>query len=168
MSNFGANQGTQTFVKTDTVGTEVYQYIKLDIGAAGVSVPFTGTLLQVSTLNSLTTGTVDTIGLTHANYFGTTVFTGTSTMGTIKPSLGAGTRIYVTDLIISVGSASNVVIGDGTITTPIAGTFFFGANGGLTSNFRTPMRTSQGGTLVFQQSAAIGSCTITVNGYFAP
>lgn len=154
--NILINQGTQTNVPVDTIGTVNYPIVKLDIGPLNTSTPFTGTM------------PVDNITTLPANYFGTTVFTGTSTMGTIKPSLGAGTRIYVTDLIISVGSASNVVIGDGTITTPLAGTYFFAANGGLTSNLRTPIRTSQGGTLVFQQSAAIGSCTITALGYFGP
>lgn len=158
----GINVGTAQGVAIDTISGTAYPVMKLDMGTSGVSNPFSGTL------NTIQNGTVDTIGLINANYFGTTVFTGTSTLGTIKAAVGAGTRIYVTDLIISVGSASNVVIGDGAASTPLAGTFFFAANGGLTSNFRSPIRTSQGGTLVFQQSAAIGSCTITALGYTAP
>ena len=155
MSGITVTEGTQSNIATDKIGTVNYQIVKMDVGALGASSPFTGTV------------GVDNTSL-PATYWGTTIFTGTNTMGTIKAAVGAGTCIYVTDLIISVGSASQVVIGDGTITTPLAGTYFFAANGGLTANFRSPIRTSQGGTLVFAQSAAVGSCTITALGYTAP
>ncbi len=159
------NQGTQTAIAIDSIGTVDYQVIKLDIGALGSSSPFTGSIPQVGTLS---VGTVSTVGLIHPNYFSTTVFTGTNTLGTVKTSPGAGTRIYITDILVSVGSPSNVVLGDGAASTPLTGTLFFAQNGGVALPFQTPLRTSQGGTLVFQQSAAIGSCTVTVNGFTAP
>jgi hypothetical protein len=146
-------QGTQTIVAADTVSGAQYQIVKLDTGAAGASSPFTGTL--------------SSIPVVIPTYWSATVNTGTNTMGTIKAAVGAGTRIYVTDLIVSVGSASNVVIGDGTVTSILAGTFNFAANGGLTSNYKQPLMTSQGGTLVYQQSAG-GPMCIVATGYTAP
>lgn len=160
MAGININQGTQTNVATDAVGTVNYQIIKLDRGAAGASSLFTGT---VDAVTNLATGTVSTIGLSHPNYWGTVVSSGTSTMGTIKAAV-AGSVIYVTDVTISVGSASNVSICSGTSTIPILGSLFFNANGGLVGNYNTPLQTVSGSALVYIQSAN-GPLTIQAAGY---
>jgi hypothetical protein len=190
------NEGTQTNIATDPVGTVNYQKIKLDIGAAGVSSLFTGTIPAVSnlatgtlasvanvvkgtitkieggtigvvaagTVTSLTAGTIQTYGLRHADAFSTVVSTGTNTMGTIKATV-AGSSIYVTDLIISAGSATNVEIASGGTSTPIMGTLFLSAQGGAVMNFVIPMMTASGSALVYKQSTAVSPLSITCNGY---
>lgn len=162
------NQGTQTQIYTKTnAGTEV-QVIKLDIGSGTTLQDFGGTVLAVNnvangTINRINGGTVDTIGFIHPDKFATVVSSGTSTLGTIKAAV-AGSAIFVTDITISAGSASNVVVASGGTSTPILGTLFFNANGGMVGNFRTPLSTAVGSALVFQQSAN-GPLTFTVEGY---
>ncbi len=171
MAQFQVTQGTQSNLANDPVGTNIYPISKIDIGAAGASVPFTGTFLggtidkgtiaQVGTVNS---GTVDSVSQMPPNYWGTTVSNGTTTLGTIKPAV-SGSAIFVTDLIISVGTlASNVVIGAGGTSTPFIGTLSFAANGGMVSNFRVPGSVTSGSALVYQQSVGI-PLTITAQGF---
>lgn len=192
MSNVLITQGTQTAIITDTVGTERYQVVKLDTGAAGASVPFTGTLGAVTnlaggTLTALTKGTISvgtfamttgtlaggtlqagtvlTIGMRHADEFATVVSTGTNTLGTIKAAV-SGSQIFLTSLIVSAGSATNVEIASGGTSTPIIGTMFFNANGGAAlMPIDPPVRTVAGSALVYKQSAAISPLTITATGY---
>jgi len=110
------------------------------------------------------TGTMQIIGLRHADEFATLVSSGTSTLGTIKGGV-SGSAIYITGLVISVGSASNVVIASGGTSTPILGTLFFNANAGVVAMpFDPPIRTASGSALVYQQSTN-GPITITVVGY---
>ncbi len=186
MSGISINQGTQTNIAADTVGTTNYQLIKLDVGVAGASSLFTGTLKETTTLvggtitalakgtisagtfamttgtlaagtilagtiTNLVSGTVDTIGLMNANAFGTTVTSGTSTLGTIKGSV-AGSSIYITDIVVAAGAATNVVIGNGGTSIPVLGTLFFNPNSGIVSNFRTPIQLTTGSSLVYRQS----------------
>jgi len=168
MAQFQVTQGTQTNLANDPVGTNVYPISKIDIGAAGVSSLFTGTLgaitnLAGGTVSIITAGTVDTIGLINANAWATVVSTGTNTLGTIKAAV-SGSQIFVTDITVSVGSASNVVVASGGTSTPVWGTLFFNANGGAISNFRSPLATTSGSALVYQQSVG-GPMTIQAGGY---
>ena len=189
------NEGTQTDVYTVVnAGTEI-QVVKLDVGSGTAISDFGGTLVAVNnlvngtvrisvgtlttgtlqnlvsgTINALaagtiTNGTVLDIGLRHADEFATVVSTGTNTLGTIRAAV-TGSAIYVTGLVISVGSASNVVIGNGGTSLPLLGTLFFNANGGIAlTPINPPLRTTAGSALVYQQSAAISSMTIAVQGY---
>ncbi len=174
MSGVLITQGTATNIQTDLVGTTNYQIVKLDRGIAGASSLFTGTIDAVTNLaagtvtalgkGTVATGTVDVVSQFPPNPWGTTVTTGTNTLGTIKP-LVSGSAIFVTDLIISAGSATTLVIGMGGTSTPLIGTLSFAANGGLVSNFRTPGSVTSGSALVFQQSAAISPLSITAIGF---
>lgn len=173
------NQGTQTAIATDTVGTVNYQVVKLDVGASGLSSAFTGTLGAVTNLaagtvtalakgtisaGTINTGTIDAISQLPPNAWGTVVSGGTSTLGTIKAAV-AGSVIYVTHMIVSVGSASNVVIASGGTSTPIGGTYFFNANGGIVDTpINPPLQTTSGSALVYQQTAN-GPITITAGGF---
>lgn len=176
-------QGTQTNISVDNIGGAAgtnYQVVKLDVGAAGATSPFTGTLGAVTNLaggtvtalakgtisaGTINIGTVDTVSAIHTNYFGTTVTSGTSVLGTIISAAGAGTRIYITDLMISVGAGTTeVILANGGTATPLVGTMSFTAFGGLVSNFRTPIRTGTNGTLVFKQTAN-QTLSITVAGF---
>ena len=126
----------------------------------------TGTLqnLVSGTINS---GTVESlnIGRRHADEFATVVTTGTNVLGTIRAAV-AGSAIYVTGLVISVGSATNVEIASGGTSTPITGTFYLNANGGVAlTPIDPPLRTASGSALVYKQSAAISPITITAVGY---
>ena len=180
------NEGTGTPLQADLVGTVNYPTFKLDQGAAGAASLFTGTLGAVTNLAggtvtslvkgtistgtfSMTTGTVavgtvDSVSQLPPNSFGTTVNTGTNVLGTIRAAV-AGSQIFVTDLIIAVGSATNVEIASGGTSTGIVGTMYFNANSGIVSNFRTPVFTAAGSALVFKQSAAISPMSITVQGF---
>jgi hypothetical protein len=159
MSNIQVTQGTQTAIRSTAISANEYQHVIVNQGTTADS-PFTGTFLG----GTINTGTVDSVSQFPPNYFGTTVSTGTTTLGTIKPAV-AGSAIFVTDLIISVGTlASNVVLGMGGTSTPLIGTLSFAANGGMVSNFRTPGSVTSGSALVYQQSAGI-PLSITVNGF---
>jgi len=122
--------------------------------------------LAKGTVTSVEGGTVDTnaIPIAHADEFSTTVSSGTSVMGTIKP-LVSGSAIYITDLIVSAGGATNVEIASGGTSTAIIGTLHFAANGGMCApNFKVYPRTASGSALVYKQSAD-EALTITCNGY---
>lgn len=136
-ANILITQGTQSNVPVDLIGTQNFPIMKVDRGLPGVT-----------SFNAP---------------FGTTITSGTSTLGTIKAAV-AGSAIYVTDIIVSVGSASNVVIGMGGTSTPLIGTLSFAANGGIAMPFNTPGSVTSGSALVYQQSAN-GPLSITVNGF---
>lgn len=154
-------QGTQTAINTSLNGTVHTQVVKLDVGAGTAYSEFTGTILAV---NNAGTGSTLPIGLRHADEFATVISTGTSDLGTIRGSV-AGSSIYVTSLVVSAGSATNVVLASGGTSTPIGGTWFFNANGGLSAQFDPPLRTAAGSALVYKQSTAISPLTITTTGY---
>jgi len=174
-------QGTQTEIYVKENGGTAIQVVKLDIGAGTAVSDFGGTLADITkvsnlakgtitkleggTLGVLSAGTVSTIGLTHADAWATTVSSGTSTLGTIKAAV-SGSLIYVTDLIVSVGSiASNVTIASGGTSTPMIGTLHLAAFGGAVVNFRTPLSTASGSALVYQQSGTGSPLSITALGY---
>ena len=175
-SPVGINQGTNTFLPGDSVGTVVYPVVKLDVGAAGASSAFTGTLGAVTNLaggtvsiltagtvtalgkGTVSAGTVDTISQFPPNPWQVAVSTGTTTLGTIKAAV-AGSAIFVTDLVVSAGSATTVVIGMGGTSTPFIGTLSLAQYGGLVSNFRVAGSVTSGSALVYQQSVA---CPLTV------
>lgn len=166
MSNVLINQGTELPIMTDTVGTLRYQVIKLDVGASGAAVPFVATTpITVGTLNKGTVvGTVDVVSQDAPGAFATTIASGTSTLGTIKAAVG-GSVIYVTDLVVSVGTvASNVTIASGGTSTPMMAPLSFAANGGMVSNFSVPIRTASGSALVYKQSFD-GVLSITASGF---
>jgi hypothetical protein len=158
------NEGTLTAIKTTTDSGAEIQHVRNDGGTVGVlSNLVTGTVARVGTVQNVNFGTFDTF-YRHPDRFGTVVSTGTNTMGTIKAGI-AGSAIYVTDLIISAGSATNVEIGNGGTSLPLIGTLHLAANGGAVMNFNTPINTSAGSDLVYKQSTAISPLTITCNGY---
>lgn len=150
------NEGTETAILTTLIGGTETQIVRLDVGTGTTASNFGGTILN------LNFGTTDTF-YRHPDAFATVVSSGTSVMGTIKAGV-AGSAIYVTDLIVSVGSASNVEIGNGGTDLPLIGTLSLAANGGAIMNFRTPINTSAGSSLVYKQSANI-PLSISCQGY---
>ena len=182
------NEGTQTNIYSiENAGTEI-PYVKLDAGVGSAVLDWGGTIPTVDNLNNgtvrisvgtvatgtiqnLASGTINSgtteslnIGRRHADEFATVVTSGTSTLGTIRGSV-LGSAIYVTNIVVSVGSASNVTIASGGTSTAIGGTFFLSANGGFVNGpIDPPWRTASGSALVFQQSAN-GPISITATGY---
>src|SRR3990167_375750 len=179
------NEGTQTSIYSELLsGTEIPKF-KLDIGAAGASSAFTGTLGAVTNLAG---GTVTRIGGGSIVVTGGTVNTGTifaQTIGTeLKPTNEIATAVtltgtatgtlvaassgsihYVTTLIVSVESAGRVSIASVTPTSPIIGTMTFAANGGLmAAPINPPIRTASGSALVFNQSGT-GVIGLFVGGF---
>jgi hypothetical protein len=171
MSNISITQGTQTSIRTTTIGTNEFQHVILNQGTSSDS-PFTGTIGTVGSvlgirdklyINSIDLGTIDAISQLPPNYFTVTTTSGTSTLGTIKAAV-AGSAIFVTDLIISAGTITTLVIGMGGTSTPLIGTLSFGQYGGLVTNFRTPGSVTSGSALVYQQSAN-NTLSITATGF---
>ena len=164
------NLGTTLTMASDDISSIHYPRVKIAVGADGAAADWAGTIGTVAVLakGTISAGTIDngtvlTLGIHHADEFATVVTAGTSVLGTIKAAV-SGSAIYVTSLIISVGSASNVVIGSGGTSTPIGGTFFFTGNGGLAAQLDPPMRTASGSALVYKQSFD-GPMSITCTGY---
>lgn len=177
------NEGTQTEVYTVVnSGTEV-QVVKLDVGVGSALADFGGTIRDVANIakgtvtrfeggtfnagtvvNNGGTVIVDNIQYRHPDEFATVISSGTSVLGTIRGSV-AGSAIFITDIIVSAGTATNVVIASGGTSTPILGTLHFTANGGMAaSNFKVYPRTVAGSALVYKQSVD-GPLTITCMGY---
>jgi hypothetical protein len=172
--------GTQqpVYVK-DNTGTSI-QVVKIDVGSGTTLADFGGTITAVNnlangsvrmTVGTLTTGTLQNLvggtvstNVLPDNNFATVVSTGTTSFGTIKAAV-SGSAIYITDLIVSVGSVTNVEIGDGTTgATNLLGTLQLAQYGGMVSNFRIPLKTSSGGTLVYKQSVGC-PLSLTVLGF---
>lgn len=167
------NQGTQTAVAVDTVGTLNYQAVKIDVGGLGSTVPWqgttssnilSGTLQQLSSVGTISRGTVDSVSQLPTNSFGTIINTTSNSFGTIISAI-SGSQIWITDITISVGSTSNVAIYSGSTSNPLYGTFYFAPNGGIISNFRTPLFTVSGSALTYQQSTSGGPLSISVQGF---
>ena len=164
------NEGTQTGIYATSVGGTQTQVVRIDIGSGTTPAEFGGTISRVTdllkgTLTSVTNlafGTVDSF-YRHPDGFATVVSSGTSTMGTIKAGV-AGSAIYVTDLVVSAGTATNVEIGNGGTNLSLIGTLHLNTNGGAVMNFRSPIFTSAGSALIYKQSAN-GALTITCQGY---
>jgi len=176
--NFAVSPGTGVTIRTDDVGGIQYPVVKLDVGADGLSVPFTGTLGAVTNLAGgsviVTGGTINT-GTVFAKTLGTEVnpanewtaiSTGTGTAtGTVKAAV-AGSVIYVTGLVISGGTnATQIGVSSGTPTIAILGTMSFAANGGLAlTPINPPLRTTSGSALVWSQNGT-SNVSITAVGY---
>lgn len=181
MANILITQGTATNLPVDLIGTVNYPIAKLDIGALGASVPFTGTLGAVTNVaggtigvltagtitglskGTISTGTVDAISQFPPNQWGTNVVTTGSALGTIKAAV-AGSAIFITDLIISAGSTTSLFIGMGGSSTPFMANINLGATGGFVSNFRVPGSITSGSALVYQQTVP-GTLSIYATGF---
>src|SRR3990167_8377410 len=164
------NEGTQSALKSTTDTGEQISHTRADGGTVGVISNLTNGTVRISvgtvvggTLQNLNFGTVDTF-YRHPDAFATVISTATNTMGTIKAGVG-GSAIYVTDLIVSAGSATNVEIGNGGTNLPLIGTLHLAANGGAVMNFKVPVSTSAGSALVYKQSTAVSPLSISCTGY---
>lgn len=162
MANVLINQGTQTAVAVDTVGTVNYQAIKLDMGTAGVSNPFSGTIPTVTNLaggsivvtngtishGTIDSGTIKLDGRTSRNIlsYGTT-FGGTAAgYGTLigSAAIGAGTSAWICDLSIinskGIGTTT-ALVGFGTVLngTSVLAKGDFGPQGGIEKAYTFPV-----------------------------
>ena len=161
------NVGTTLTMASDDISSVHFPRVKISVGADGAAADWAGTIGTVAQMGTLISGTVESlnIGRRHTDEFATVVSTGTNTLGTIRAAV-SGSAIYVTGLVVSVGSSSNVEIASGGTSTPIAGTFYFNANGGIAlTPIDPPLRTASGSALVYKQSAAISPMSITCVGY---
>ena len=162
LTNVGSltDLGTVKEVTTVAAVTSVANLAKGTITALAKGTISVGTVV-------VTAGTIvetPAIGVRHADEFATVVSSGTTDLGTIKGSVD-GSQIFITDLIVSAGTATDVEIGDGGTSKPIVGSLHFTNLGGISApNFKTYPRTSAGSPLVFKQSTD-GPLTLTVNGY---
>jgi hypothetical protein len=91
------------------------------------------------------------------------------TNNALKAAPGAGLALFITGLILSTDTAMNIKIVRNTGGTPtdVLGPYYFAANGGLTMQFKTPVRINTNQNIAFTSSAA-GNHTVTVTGYTAP
>lgn len=139
-----ATPGPGITVGVDNVGGTVIQYVKMDVGGAGASLPLaynSGTGLPVR----------QTFAQPFENFFGT-LFTGGVTNGTLVAAPASGTYVRVFDMMVS-GSAAGtafIELGDGTAFVPGV----FAANGGFVFNSARGVRTHGTSQDVLFNSAA--------------
>lgn len=79
--NITVNEGTAVVVAADDVSNVLYQRVKLDVGADGLSSPFTGTVAALTTINTLISGEDQTNDVLKVepqfNYYHYTIGSGT-------------------------------------------------------------------------------------------
>ena len=171
MSSISLNQGTEKAVATDQIGTVNYQIVKLDMGTAGVSNPFSGT---IPTVTNLAGGTLKLDGRSGRNIlsYGTT-FGGTAAgYGTLVGSaaVGAGTSIWVNDLsIINSKGTGNLtaLIGFGTALngTSVLAKGDFSAQGGIEKHYSLPVNAGMTNSDLVCYIGAAGTIDVNVS-YF--
>ena len=173
-NNYSINEGTQTVMKsTDNTSVQT-PHVNVDnvTGTlAEISNIVKGTTTEVEnlaggTVGIVTAGTVDTVGLRHADAYGSSVSVASGTGGADLHGAVAGSSIFVTDLVISVGDTAMQVSlhPGGTANTATFGPYDFAANGGAVVNFRTPRQVTSGSALVYTTNAD-GTVTIEIDGY---
>lgn len=151
-----ATPGPGIVVATDSVSGTLWQYVKVDIGAAGASSPVTSS-------NPLPVqGTVRTLAATGGlgeSSFGT-LFTAGVTNGTLIPAPASGTYTRVYDIIVNGSAAGTAFLefGDGTVFAPVV----LAANGGFVFNSARGVRT-RGTSYDILFNAASGTWGVTVN-----
>jgi len=74
----------------------------------------------------------------------------------------AGTKWVVTDLIISTDTAMTVTVKDGTTAILV---LYLAANGGMVSNFQTPLESSAADNNLTVTASAAGNIAVTATGY---
>lgn len=171
----GINQGTQTGVPVDTITGTNYPVMKLDIGAAGLSAPFTGTFLggtidkgtiaQVGTVNS---GTFqqNMVPVVVGTSYGTVGTTGGAVWGTLVSASGAGIKQYVSgvDVVVVSGTVevavTNIGIG-GSTGNGVLTRGNFPAGGGISKIFNPVQASGTNGTLAFWMGGA-GTVDVTI------
>jgi len=99
----------------------------------------------------------------HPQAFGSVATTASGTAGADIHGAVSGSSLYVTDLVISVGTTAMQVSlhPGGTANTAVFGPYTFAANGGMVSNFRTPRQITSGSALVYTTNAD-GTVTVEV------
>ncbi len=157
------NTGTALTMASDDISNVHYPRVKIAVGPDNTAADWAGT---IGTVSILTAGTVDTVGLRHADAFGSRAETASGTGGANIHGAVSGSQIFVTDLVISVGTTAMQVSlhPGGTANTAVFGPYTFAANGGIVSNFRTPRAVTSGSALVFTTNAD-GTVTVEVDGY---
>lgn len=181
---FQVTQGTSTQLANDQVGTTVYPISKIDVGNTGSSVPWqgsvvisSGSLVQtIGTINTgtmvnnggtvgvLQLGTVDAVSALPLNNWATTINVAGTAFGTLKSGIG-GSAIYITDLVINNAVvAGTMALYNGATSSVVGGTWSFNINGGLVSNFRTPLFGATGSAICYQQ-VGTAALSITATGF---
>jgi hypothetical protein len=152
--------GNIGFIDTGTIGQiTTVSSVTSTIGAA-VVFPTTSTLGAAVTIP--TSSTINNLyaGVSYTPVSKYVVYTSATALASVWIP-ASGKKWYMTDLIISASTVSDVTLVD---TTNTLVTFTFGDNGGIVSNFRTPLvATSANGTLRIATSA--GSVSFLASGW---
>src|SRR3990172_1149615 len=109
MAVVGINEGSSKYIHVDSVGTEVYNVTKIDIGAAGASNLFTGTITEVA---NLAKGTINVA--TVSGNLGTLSMLNAGTIASVGTIPGVGT-------LTNVGSITNIGMLHGGTVGSVAG-----------------------------------------------
>lgn len=173
------NQGTQTAIANDTVGTVNYQVIKVDMGTTGVSNPFTGTLpsitnLEAGTITKIEGGTVQTniLSGTINSVAGGSIAITAGTVDLLKAGtinrLEQGSIQVTAGTMASVGTVPGVGVvtsitnlAAGTITRVEGGSIIMTA--GTVAAHAVTAATITAGTLTNLMSGTINSATVVIN-----
>lgn len=132
MADFLVNEGTQTKLAVDTIGGTQFGIVKVDMGAAGLSTPFTGTIPEITNIAG---GTINRIqGGSIAITAGTIVSNGGTiaevTNGSIRMTAGTVNTGTINSATINAATINTGTINAATIT---GGTLNALANGTITS-----------------------------------
>lgn len=171
MAAFLVTQGTQTQLANDVVGTNVYPISKIDYGAAGVSTLFTGTILQVTTISGIASGSVtgtiqqNPVPVVTPLNQGTLGTAGGSFFGTLSAVSGAGTKQYITGLSV-IGQAGTVDVrilaGSAIQGTGVLGAGNVVPGGGYVRDFTNPFPTGTNAEITYHFVGA-GTAFIVLN-----
>lgn len=173
MAGITVNEGTAKNVATDAVGTVNYQVIKVDVGTAGASSPWTGNVVVTSGSITQIAGTTKLDGRVARNIlsYGTT-FGGTAAgYGTLiaAAAIGAGTYCWVSDLSIvnSKGGTVTCLVGFGTALngTSVLAKGDFSAQGGIEKSYSLPVNAGMTNTDLVCYIGAAGTIDVSIS-YF--
>lgn len=173
-------QGTNSNIAFDAVGGTAagtnYQVVKIDMGGAAASSPFTGTLGAVTNLagGTINNGTfvanggtvqINNVPIQAPLTFGTLGTAGGSFFGTISGTSGAGTKHYVTGFSIVQQSGTSdvrILTGSAIQGTGVITAGFFSPSGGIARDLTTPFVTGTNSEIIYHFVGA-GTAYIVVN-----
>lgn len=180
--NVTINEGTGVAIAADNITDVLYQRVKLDVGADGLTSAFTGTVAQLSNIAAgtitklgggtvtnlasgsvvLTGGTVQTDPTppTYITTYGTLLAGAGSTWATLSAASGAGTYHYVSGVSIVVKSGTvDSAISFGTVLggTGLIERGSFPEGGGIAKSYWPSLKSSGTNSEICAEIAGAGT-----------
>ena len=178
MDNIKISEGTAKDVATDDVSSVHFQKIKLNMGADGLSDPFSGTIPEITnvvagtitSVANLAGGTVQINPVSGGSTpiaYGTQVAGAGQTWATVSAASGAGTFHYVQGCsIVAKSGTVDCFLGFGSAlsgTNVIAKGNFSEGGGGIARTFPSPLAGSGTNTELIVEIGGAGTVDFTVD-----